>query len=95
MHHARTNFSCKFNRLNINEGFNVKMQKKTVDVKMFNNSFKSICHLTQSNYLIQVRELWELMEQVSEKNMLFLILINVHSYVDCTVQVCYFGLTIF
>lgn len=48
------------------------MHKGTVDVKMFNNSFKSICHLTQSNYLIQVRELWELMEQVSEKNMLLL-----------------------
>lgn len=73
MHHARTNFSCKFNRLNIDEGFNVKMhKKKTVDVKKFNNSFKSICHLTQSNYLIQVRELWELMEQVSEKNVLLL-----------------------
>lgn len=87
--------SCKFNRLKIDKEFNDKMHKGTVDVKMFNNSFKSICHLIQNNYLIQVRELWELMEQVSEKNMLFLILINVHSYVDCTVQVCYFGLTIF
>lgn len=95
MHHARTNFSCKFNRLNIDEGFNVKMQKKTVDVKMFNNSFKSICHLIQNNYLIQVRELWELMEQVSEKNMLSLISLKCYSYVDCTIQVCYFGLTIF
>lgn len=50
----------------------LKCIKKTVDVKKFNNSFKSICHLTQSNYLIQVRELWELMEQVSEKNVLLL-----------------------
>lgn len=45
MYYVWINFSCKFNRLNIYEGFNVKMYKKIVDVKMFNNSFKSMCYL--------------------------------------------------
>lgn len=45
MYYVQINFSCKFKRLNMDEGFNVKMYKKIVDVKKFNNSFKSICYL--------------------------------------------------
>lgn len=43
----RQALSCKFNWLKIDKEFNDKMHKGTVDVKMFNNSFKSICHLIQ------------------------------------------------